>query len=338
MQLHQVDSSDDAAFDAWYEILWITDQERWPGDPGWTRRTVKAMAEKRDGSTSFICLSAIDESGKTVGIGMLDVPNLENLHQVSVDVRVPPDQRRRGIGSAIVVEMERWAAAHDRAVIHSLVEVRTFATERDASAPFARHHGFEVVQRAHTRILTLPVEPELLGRLKAEVAEAAAGYRMHAFTTPWPDEYLNDFCELARRMSTDAPSGDDAHEEEVWDAERVKEMDDLVRAQGLVKFAAAAEHIASGRLVAFTEIALPDDPPTEGWQWATLVMREHRGHRLGLAVKLANLDYVSATYPTVRRIITGNAQENAPMIAVNEAMGFVVEANQTMWQKRLEHP
>jgi hypothetical protein len=102
-----------------------------------------------------------------------------------------------------------------------------------------------------------------------------------------------------------------------------------------VRLVAVAEHIESGRLVAFSELALPRDHPIEAWQWATLVLREHRGHRLGLAVKLANLDYLAATAPAVKLVITGNAQENAPMIAVNELLGFEVVATETFWQKSL---
>ena len=39
-----------------------------------------------------------------------------------------------------------------------------------------------------------------------------------------------------------------------------------------------------------------------------------------------------------RLVITGNAQENAPMIAVNEMLGFEVAATATFWQKDLAAP
>jgi hypothetical protein len=137
-------------------------------------------------------------------------------------------------------------------------------------------------------------------------------------------------------MSTDAPSGDLSFEEEVWDAARVEESNRLLALQGVRKLVAVAQHVASGRLVAFSELALPQDHPSEAWQWATLVLREHRGRRLGLAVKLANLDHLAAAFPEVRVITTGNAGENAPMIAVNDMLGFEVAADGTFWQKELD--
>lgn len=81
------------------------------------------------------------------------------------------------------------------------------------------------------------------------------------------------------------------------------------------------------------ELALPQDHPHEAWQWATLVLREHRGHRLGLAVKLANLDYLATCVPEVRVVTTGNARENGQMIALNDMLGFEVVADGTFWQK-----
>ena len=96
-----------------------------------------------------------------------------------------------------------------------------------------------------------------------------------------------------------------------------------------------AEHVPSGRLVAFSELLLAHDTPDQAWQMATVVHPLHRGHRLGLAVKIANLDLLAEKAPAVRLIVTGNAQSNAPMIAVNDMLGFEVAGVGMFWQKRL---
>ena len=106
-------------------------------------------------------------------------------------------------------------------------------------------------------------------------------------------------------------------------------------ARGAWKLAAVAQHVASGRLVAFSELLLAHDTPGEAWQLATLVHPDHRGHRLGLAVKMANLDFLAEQAPAVRLVVTGNAEVNAPMIAVNDLLGFEVAGVGMFWQKRL---
>jgi hypothetical protein len=97
-----------------------------------------------------------------------------------------------------------------------------------------------------------------------------------------------------------------------------------------------AQHIASGRLAACTELTIASDAPGQAWQMLTVVHPEHRGHRLGLAIKLANIDVLARQAPDVRVIITGNAAVNAPMIAVNDMMGFEVAGEGQFWQKHLD--
>ncbi len=80
---------------------------------------------------------------------------------------------------------------------------------------------------------------------------------------------------------------------------------------------------------------LADDAPHQAWQEITIVDPAHRGHRLGLAVKLANLDFLAERAPDVRTIRTSNAQENAPMIAVNDMLGFEIVGVGMFWQKKL---
>ena len=57
-------------------------------------------------------------------------------------------------------------------------------------------------------------------------------------------------------------------------------------------------------------------------QWGTFVHREHRGRRLGLAVKAANLRAVQAAHPEMRRVVTQNAETNDWMVAINERDGL----------------
>jgi GNAT superfamily N-acetyltransferase len=340
----QVDPGDGTAFDAWYAILQVTDEERW-GDPdgGLSRREVHAAVSRHGGAVEYRCLAALNASGSTVGIGLCEVPQRDNRHGATLDIRVAPTYRRRGVGSLILAEAERGlaaaaaaaAAAAGRSVVSALVEVPLAAVATDPSSPFARRSGFVATQTGNRRTLVLPLAPGRLARLRSEVDRAAGGYVVHTFRAPWPGEYLDDQYELKRRMSTDEPSGDDRREEQVWDAARIEESEACMAAQGKARVVAVAQHVGSGRLVAFSELALPQDHPSEAWQLSTLVLREHRGHRLGLAVKLATLESLGASLPAVTLVVTGNAQENAPMIAVNEMLGFEVVANGTFWQKQL---
>ena len=89
-------------------------------------------------------------------------------------------------------------------------------------------------------------------------------------------------------------------------------------------------------MVAYTDLAVTVHEPGRAYQWGTLVRPEHRGHRLGLAVKVANLRLLQRERPRDHgRWSPTTPTVNAPMIAVNELLGFEPSARLGELQKRL---
>jgi GNAT superfamily N-acetyltransferase len=330
MHVVQIDPHDRAAFDAWFAVMAAADNERWSDKPGWQRQERLAMALDEDGPEEHRCLSAIGDSGGVVGIGDLTMYRRENDHVAELVVAVLPAARRHGVGSAIVAEAERLARASGRRELGGMDEVPVRAGYEDAAVFFAPRLGFVSVQHMVRRELRVP--------LRLIDVPPLPGYSLITFTDRWPDVFIEDRCELGRRMSTDIPLGDLVRDEEIWDEARVRHMEGSFAAQNRAKVTTAAVHDASGHVVAFTEIAVPLGAPESSWQHDTLVIGEHRGHGLGLAMKVANVFAVMQAYPAVRTISTWNAAENEHMIAVNDAMGFQVVAHSTSWLKKLAAP
>lgn len=332
IEVEAIDPRDKPAFDAWFTVWNAIDKERWPGQPGWQYEELLAMALDRDGGFERRPLVA-RLSGVVAGVAGLEITRHENFHLARVDLRVLPELRRRGVGTALVEAAERIAAAAGRTELAAEDETPLRADCVNSAEPFARHLGFTVVQRMVRRRIDLPLTNVHAAALRQDPRAAPPGYTMVTFGNRWPDEYLDDRCELGRRMSTDIPMGEQELDEQVWDAARVRALEASIAAQNRDKITTAARHDASGRLVGFTEVAIPLGAPESAWQHDTLAMREHRGHGLGFAMKLANLIAVHQQHPRVLRINTWNAEENGPMIAVNEDLGFQVEAHATDWHR-----
>jgi hypothetical protein len=195
--------------------------------------------------------------------------------------------------------------------------------------------GFETAQRMVRRRLALPLDVAHEEALRHHPKASPEGYTLLTFEDRWPEESIADRCELGRRMSTDVPMGEQVLDEEVWDEKRVRDLEAFLATQNRAKVITAAREDWSGHVVAFTEVVVPRGAPESTWQHDTLVMREHRGHGLGFAVKVANLFAVTARYPAVRWINTWNAQENWPMIAVNDEMGFDVVSHSVNWLRKI---
>ena len=124
-------------------------------------------------------------------------------------------------------------------------------------------------------------------------------------------------------------AGEDAQR---WDEHRVRLDERRMAAQGLRWYTVAARSLASGELAAFTQLGVDPAVPSWGLQELTAVARPHRGHRLGLLVKVAMLELLAEREPALAQIITGNADANQHMIAINAQLGFEVVDEWQYWE------
>jgi GNAT superfamily N-acetyltransferase len=338
VEVRPVDPADENELAEWTGVLRASDEDLWPDQIGFTLPDIRAFAQHRSRSKRFDLFAARESGGPILGVGMMEMPLRDNTRSAEVTVAVHPAHRRRGVGTALVEAMAEHGRSDGRLVLNSIVDVPLAEAGVHASLSFAPKVGFEAMLSGNVRHLTVPTDAARTEKLWSEVATArdAEDYRVLTFEAPWPEEYLDDQCALFQCMSTDEPHGDDGHEEEIWDAERIGENDALRVARGARFLIAVAQHVPSGRLVACTELSIGAGSPGQAWQMLTVVEPEHRGHRLGLAIKLANLELLAERAPHVRLIVTGNASVNAPMIAVNDMMGFEVASEGNFWQKELE--
>jgi GNAT superfamily N-acetyltransferase len=265
-----------------------------------------------------------------VGALRLLLPTKDNPTVAVVDVAVHPEHRRRGIGGTLLAEGVRLATAAGRTeFIAEVDEPRPGTPGRE----FALRHGWTCDLFETRRDLLLPPDEQALSALEAAARRASAGYDLITWRDRTPDALLDDRALLERRMTTDAPHGELPVEEEHWDGERIREYEASHLARGRTVLSAGA--VKDGRLVAYTDLQVPLAQPERASQAGTLVLREHRGHRLGALVKAAVLRDLAATMPEVRRISTYNSDSNLPMVAVNEALGFQPAGHLSSWSRRL---
>jgi GNAT superfamily N-acetyltransferase len=150
------------------------------------------------------------------------------------------------------------------------------------------------------------------------------GYTTLSWVDRVPPDFHDEMAELIAAMSTDAPHGDSDFEPEQWDAERYRAWEDGQLARGRQRLVSVVRHDASGQLAGFTDLGRAATIPDVAFQWATIVRKGHRGHKLGMLLKLANLEQLRREVPTVRHLNTWNAEDNTWMVAVNESVGFTV--------------
>ena len=334
--IEPLEALDAAAFDAFYDVYLAA--ERALGDVAnpWMREEVRVSL--LDPGTSRWLGAFVGRVGaEAVAVGQLSTPLLDNLSSGTVAVHVDPARWRRGLGSAMLARLEAEAGARGRTVVHAEGAWPWAAGPhgRGEVAPgFARGRGFALGLSDVKRVLGLPVDAALLDELAAEAAPHHAAYRVRSWEGPVPDELLDGWARLSSTLITEAPTGEIEREPESADPAVVRESERLLARQGRRKYNTVAldEH---GDVVAYTDVATTVHEPGRAYQWGTLVRPDARGHRLGLAVKVANLRLLGAERPDLTELTTFNAEVNSHMVAVNERLGFRPVAWLGEFQKRL---
>jgi GNAT superfamily N-acetyltransferase len=271
---------------------------------------------------------AADATGP-VGCCLLRLPSNENTHTVTCRPFVPPAYRRRGVGTALLARAVNEARIAGRSVLTGE------ALEESPGSQFALARGAVAGIGDLRRVLDLAdCPPDRRSALRADAEPLAADYDLVSWCGPTPDRYLDQAAAVSEAME-DAPHNPGT-EAELWDADRIRTVEQAGLDRGIAFFAVAAIHAGTGDMAAFTQVAT-DDAGAPGWgdQLLTAVTRAHRGHRLGLLVKVAMLELLSAQAPQVRRINTSNAEPNQHMIAINEQLGFRVTGRFTTWELNL---
>jgi len=271
----------------------------------------------------------VETDGEVVGYANYYVSPWDNPQLAWAQVQIHPEHRRRGHGSAVMESLVARARAEGRRTLG------TDAWESPVAYAFAERHGFTVGSRGVVRRQVLAdVDWAVVEALHKEAAAQAAAYDLERTLGPSRPEALPELAEITAAIN-DAPNDDLDFEDETFTPERVARYEHAQTARGHLLHRLVARHRETGRLAGQTVVVVRNERPALGEQHDTSVMREHRGHRLGLYLKSAMLLWLHETQPQLATIDTGNAASNDHMIGINEQLGYRVMAIELELQRRL---
>ncbi|GAA1534453.1 GNAT family N-acetyltransferase [Nocardioides humi] len=329
MEIRPFGPDDHADVAAWARLVdAISD-----ADAPWEQRETPKLGAARfrhgwDGEpeTPYL-LRAGDE---VLGWGSIATSEYDNRDIAFLAVGVHPAHRRRGHGSALLGVLLEEARCRGRT---SLV---VDAWETPAGCAFAAHHGFEGrLASINRRQLLADVDRADLDRRYDDALPHAADYAFERWPAPTPDDRLADLAAMAASIN-DAPLDDLDYEDEVFTAARMRAYETAVAGHDRRLYRLVARHLPTGELAGQTVVVVSADDPTWGEQDDTTVTRAHRGHRLGLLLKIGMLRWLADAEPALERIDTWNAESNEHMIGVNEVLGYRVMGREWAYQRPLD--
>lgn len=307
------------------------------------------LASWRDPSDTLQTGFVARHGDEIVGMITISYPQEADAHAAEADLLVPERHWGIGVEDALLSLAESEARAHGRSLVQIWTLHRPIASERMISpktgwgripaiplsdALEARGYDFEQVERNSELDLRSDPAP-LHAALEAAQDVAGGDYRVLQWEAPTPPEFRDGYASILARLSTDAPSGEMDFVAEEWDAQRVVRRERRLTGAGQALSIVVISHVPTGDIVAYNELLVGADRSGVTHQLGTLVSREHRGHRLGMIVKCANLLRWREAMPLSPTVSTFNAEENRPMLSINEAIGFVPVSYAGAWQKRI---
>jgi hypothetical protein len=223
----------------------------------------------------------------------------------------------------------------DRAVGEGRTTLLAGTWELPAVTAFAGRHGFEQAMVAvKRRQFPAELDHDELARLYAAALPHAESYELVRLAGRAAEEDLPGLATMAAAIN-DAPIDDLDVEDDVFSPERLRSYEDAQLAREHRLYRVFARHRDTGDWAGQTVIAVDGERPHLADQHDTSVVRAHRGHRLGLLLKLEMIRWLAEAEPQVREVSTWNAASNDHMIGVNEALGYRVVARGLEHQRKL---
>lgn len=234
-------------------------------------------------------------------------------------VGVLPAYRRQGIGRRLLAQVASLAQQKGRKTLTT----RTYDTVPAGCLWLTRLGG---KPDTATHLYRLNLADLEMARLDAWLALAPTELELAS----WVDALSPELSTAVARLLPYL--GAEAGVPAVYAPQQVQELDEAARQSGLEQWVLYARTRESGEMVGYTAVFFRADQPEEAAQGDTIVAPAYRQQGVARWLKAAMLAKIKQERPDVRRIITMNANDNAPIIAINKALGYKPYLSQCAWR------
>jgi GNAT superfamily N-acetyltransferase len=281
-----------------------------------------------DGDTPLTAVHR-DRRGRIDGVLEVWLPRWDNRHLAIIGVTLDPLSRGNGLGRAL------YEAGVERARAENRTTILSETYDYPAGVGFLTAMGLSpAAENILRRQDPADVDHDRIDVLYAAAERKATAYDLVRVAGLTPDDQLDAVAVLSAAINDSPTDGLDI-EDDVFSAERIRAFGAAQLARNRRIYRLMARHRDTGELAGHTMVGVDRERPWLGFQLDTSVVRAHRGHRLGLLLKIGMMRWLAVEEPQLRSVDTQNAAPNSYMISINDAIGYRVIGSLLEYQLKL---
>ncbi len=196
-----------------------------------------------------------------------------------------------------------------------------------------KYNGILALQGAENRLYMKSVDWQLMDKWREEGLKRTNEVTLEMFNEV-PEHSIQEYVDLYTETMNQQPLGEIETRSKI-SAESRRINETRFKEKGL-EWTTIISREKDGRISGLTEIFYINDYPHEIEQGLIGVKEEYPGKGLGKWLKAQMAFFIKDSYPSIDHITTGNANENAAMLSINNRMGFKEHQSGTSYKFRTD--
>lgn len=309
---------------AFYQYFRKRMSEAYPGDPIEDQKSVEEGVKSSADEYEMRVYSVTEKGHPSEIIGWLrmwfikkESPSIVgNEHILRVSISVLSEHRRQGIGLKLLRNAYDYAIENNKTLVMGNIS-------EDDGRSFLRVLGAkEALNMRDCRTVLEKIDWSMVDEWEREGSNRSPESTLEIFTRI-PDAILEDYCRVYTEVFNQMPFDELEIGQRVFEPIQWRKEEESDAKIGIIRLTGIVRE-KNGAISGLSDVYYTPSLSPLMHQFLTGVQEKYRGTGKGKWLKAALLHRVKQDFPDIETISTTTATSNAPMLAINELLGFKV--------------
>jgi len=254
----------------------------------------------------------------------------EDLSSIAF-INIAENHRRKGLSKTLLAQLKEEMKKHNR----ETATITTKSLVKDGEM-WAEYIDCPLV---HSKTMSKLVVDKVSKKKIEEFSTPIKNnnnLRVELWRHEYPEQYSDSYLRIIQDFWETMPWGDEPVRIPPNTREFYKQMLEIMKNKNFHKFSLTAIDKSSDEIISFTDLIQDSKNPQVILQHGTGTLSGYKKKGYAKALKAMMIDVIREEMPEAKYIITENANDNPPMLSINEQMGFEDWFTVKTWSLSLE--